>query len=542
MLRCCRKSTPFRWSSSWHNARASRFSPRISNVSPLAFCALTVTNCGRTTYPRNPGIDRQPSSSRTSPSAWMISGFTITIFASGFLPVVTSTTAKRRLFPICGAARPTPCDAYMVANISSASCASCSSNFLTTGVGFSSTGSPYLTILWIVRTGACAICGSAARTSPAVTISSELVDLLGIAVEIPPHLGERISSKFLQKSIREHKCHHCFSGNTPGRHHAPVGTLVSCLHRLLGHHVHGAQRLAQRRNGLQESANDHILPIGDAALEPARAIRGSPEFPRALVIRDFVLHFAAEGTRGENPGADLDGFNRLHAHQRLRQPAVQLFIPLCVRAEADGHGMSHDLKYAADGVSRFQRCIHLGHHFGLHCRIHAAQRRFDIRIQRANFVPRCGAFQAHVTHLNRVAGNFRAEFPQQHFCESARRHARRRFPRRSPLQDVSRIMKIEFLRAGQVRMAGPWRYQLSRSRFRRVRSFHRQNLLPIGPVAILDANSYRRANRLPVPHAREHLRAVFLDLLPPAAPVSQLPPVQLVIDEVQVHTQSRRQA
>src|SRR5271157_587120 len=176
----------------------------------------------------------------------MISGFTITIFASGFLPVVTSTTAKRRLFPICGAARPTPCAAYIVANMSSAICASCSSNFLTTGVGFSSTGSPYLTILWIVRTGACASCGSAARTSPAVTISSEFADLLGIAVEIPPHFGERISSKFLQKSVRQHKSYHGLSSNTPGRHHAPVGTLVGRLYRLLGRHVHGAQWLAQR--------------------------------------------------------------------------------------------------------------------------------------------------------------------------------------------------------------------------------------------------------------------------------------------------------
>ena len=48
--------------------------------------------------------------------------------------------------PICGAARPTPCAAYMDSNMSATSACSSSSNFSTGFVGVSSTGSPYFTI------------------------------------------------------------------------------------------------------------------------------------------------------------------------------------------------------------------------------------------------------------------------------------------------------------------------------------------------------------------------------------------------------------
>src|ERR1700730_5765513 len=49
MPRCCRNRIPFKWSISWQKARASKFSPRSSNFSPLMSWAFTVTNCGRTT-------------------------------------------------------------------------------------------------------------------------------------------------------------------------------------------------------------------------------------------------------------------------------------------------------------------------------------------------------------------------------------------------------------------------------------------------------------------------------------------------------------
>src|SRR2546430_5467599 len=191
----------------------------------------------------------------------MISGFTSTILASGFFPPVTSTTASRRLFPICGAANPTPCAAYIEANISSASCSSSASNSLTGAPGFSRMGSPYLTIGQILGAGDVTWDVSAAPP----LAGSELVNLSGIVVKIPPHLRERVSPKFLQKSIRQHKCDHGFPGDCPGRHHAPIRPLVRRLHRLLRHHVCRVQRLPQRRNRFQVPANHHVFTVRDPA-------------------------------------------------------------------------------------------------------------------------------------------------------------------------------------------------------------------------------------------------------------------------------------
>src|SRR5580704_3356873 len=143
-----------------------------------------------------------------------------------------------------------------------------------------------------------------------------------------------------------------------------------------------------------------------------------------------------------------------------------------------------------------------------------------------------------------MACNFRPKLSQQLFRQRTRRHARRRLARPCPLQHIPRIMKIKLLRSRQVRVPRPRRHQLFQIRranaaFRQ--SFHRQNLLPVCPVPVLDSNRDWRSNRLPAPHSRKNLRLVLLDLLPPAAPITQLPPVQLVIDKVHTDRQRRRQ-
>src|SRR5580704_2880990 len=271
-------------------------------------------------------MDRHPSSSRTSPSAWMISGFASTIFASGFFPVVTSTTATRRVKPICGAAKPTPCAAYMEANMSSVSCSNSASNFFTVTVGFSRMGSPYLTILYILRAAAVASMDAGA----CVGATSELVDLSDIIVEIPPHLRKGISSKFLQKSIRQHKCDHRFSGHCPRGDDAPVRALVSCRNGFFGHHVSRMKCLAQRRNGFQVAAYDDIFPVGDAAFEATRTVCRPSEAPRSFFVGNFVLNFAAVRARRSYARADLNRLDGLHAHKRLRKPPVEFFVPLSV--------------------------------------------------------------------------------------------------------------------------------------------------------------------------------------------------------------------
>src|ERR1700674_263395 len=89
-------------------------------------------------------------------------------------------------------------------------------------------------------------------------------------------------------------------------------------------------------------------------------------------------------------------------------------------------------------------------------------------------------------------------------------------------------------------MARARRHQLSRARVL-FRCFHGENFFPIGPIAILDPQSNRRPDRLPVSHSGENLRRVLFNLLPPAASIAKLAPAQFVIDELHVNRQLRWQ-
>src|SRR5216683_6731875 len=255
-------------------------------------------------------MERQPSSSRFSPSKWMISGFTSTILASGFFPLVTSTTVRRMLFPICGAARPMPCAAYMVANMSSASSASSASNLEMALDGFSRMGSPYFKMVKILRAGP--LGGGAALVSAAAVFASfnlglgasEVVDLSGIALEVAAKLLQGVPPKFLQKSIGEDKCNHGLGCDGSRGHHAPVGALVSSLNRLLGDHVGGSKGAAQGGDGFEITTDDDIFAVADAAFEAACPIGGTRKPTGDIVVENFVLYFAAERACGENACAD----------------------------------------------------------------------------------------------------------------------------------------------------------------------------------------------------------------------------------------------
>ena len=103
-------------------------------------------------------------------------------------------------------------------------------------------------------------------------------------------------------------------------------------------------------------------------------------------------------------------------------------------------------------------------------------------------------------------------------------------------------MKIEFQRAGKIGVAGSRRGQRAARCAVLGAVFDGHGAFPVGPVAIFDAQGDRRADGLPVADAGQRLDVVFLDFLPAAAPVAQLPAVQFAIDEIEVHAQTGRQA
>src|ERR1700756_5053183 len=156
----------------------------------------------------------------------MISGLTSTSLALGSSLKVTSMTVIRLLIPICGAARPTPCAAYMDSNMSSISVLSASSNSVTVAAGVSRTGSPY-------------------RTMGYTIYSSEPLQLLLIAFKIAQRLGHGITTELIQRAARQGERDHGFRSHACRRHHTDIRALIRSLHRLTGCKIHGAKRTTQ---------------------------------------------------------------------------------------------------------------------------------------------------------------------------------------------------------------------------------------------------------------------------------------------------------
>ena len=55
--------------------------------------------------------------------------------------------------------------------------------------------------------------------------------------------------------------------------------------------------------------------------------------------------------------------------------------------------------------------------------------------------------------------------------------------------------------------------------------FNRERVFPVCPVAILDTERYRSADRLAVSHAGESVGTIFFNFLTSTAPITELPAV-----------------
>ncbi len=108
-----------------------------------------------------------------------------------------------------------------------------------------------------------------------------------------------------------------------------------------------------------------------------------------------------------------------------------------------------------------------------------------------------------MAHGDGVAQHLDAEFPEQAFGNSAGRHSRGGFAGGGALEHVARIVKIEFLRAGQIGVARARRREAALRVFRAFAIFDRQRLFPVLPVAIFQAHRDGRADGLAVAHAGE---------------------------------------
>jgi hypothetical protein len=69
------------------------------------------------------------------------------------------------------------------------------------------------------------------------------------------------------------------------------------------------------------------------------------------------VHLRTGPARRFKTKTNLDAFDGMDAHQRLRQAPIQLAIPVHVRAQADRQAFDDDFKNAADRITGFARLV-----------------------------------------------------------------------------------------------------------------------------------------------------------------------------------------
>src|ERR1700744_5755955 len=352
-------------------ARASNSSPSASKNSPFPSCARTFTRAARCTFSRISGSLRQPSSSNCLPSRSMISGLMSTSFSSGRSLKETSITVMRLDTPICGAARPMPWAAYMLAHISSTNCASSGPKSVTGAPFLESTGSGYFTIGWIVVPSASVVAGVVAFSiSVFVSLISKSPNLFAVAVEVALQLVEAVAAELLEHEPRDGECNHGLACDACCRDDTDVRPLVRCLRGLARFERDRTEGTAQRRDGLQVAAHYDIFPVRHTAFDAACVVFLAAESREAFVglfvfsrVCNRVVDFGAGRFGCGDAAAKFDGLDGLQTHQRLREQTVEALVPVDVRADAGRKAVHDDLEDAADGVAGAESFIDLG----LHC-------------------------------------------------------------------------------------------------------------------------------------------------------------------------------
>ena len=176
-------------------------------------------------------------------------------------------------------------------------------------------------------------------------------EVLAVRQVVPLHLVDAVAAELLDHGRGDLEGHSGLGHHAGRRNGADVGALDARLEGLLAHHVHGAERLLERGDGLHGRAQHDGLAVAHAALDAAGHVRLAEE-PCFLVPEDLVVHLGARFVRHAESGTDLDALDRLDAHERCGEPAVELPVPVHVAAEPHGNAGDDQLEHAAQGIAR----------------------------------------------------------------------------------------------------------------------------------------------------------------------------------------------
>ena len=78
-----------------------------------------------------------------------------------------------------------------------------------------------------------------------------------------------------------------------------------------------------------------------------------------------VVHLRAAAPGRLEAETDLNSLDRLHGHDGLRQPAVELAVPLRVRSQSDRQAVHPDFDHAAERVALLANSVDKRGHLGI---------------------------------------------------------------------------------------------------------------------------------------------------------------------------------
>src|SRR6185436_5776834 len=353
------------------------------------------------------------------------------------------------------------------------------------------------------------------------------LEIVPIGLIVAADLVDAIAAELLQEGPGQHDGHHRLADDTRRRHGHHVAALHHRLHRFLVLDIHRAEGPAQRRDGLHGGSHDHRLAIGDAALETARAV-GAPGEPARGIEKDLVVDLRSRAARRLEAHAHLGALDGMNGAEGLREPSVELAVPVHVGAQAHRTAKGHHLEHSAQGVALALGGVDGLDHEPLRLRIGAADLA-GLRPAR-DLVPGLRERpDAHAADLGDVAQDGDAELAEEPPGHAGHRHPRGGLAGAGALQHVADVAVVVLHGPRQVGVAGAGAGHRLRGGARGLVA-HRHGLLPVFPVAVLDGQRDRAPQGEPSAHAGGDVDLVALDLHPPAKAVAALAAREVPVD------------
>src|SRR5262245_46090150 len=105
------------------------------------------------------------------------------------------------------------------------------------------------------------------------------------------------------------------------------------------------------------TANAYLFAVGDAAFEPARAVRLANKLTCISVVSDLVVYFRTRQAARFRARPDRHRLHRGYRHHGLCEQSIKFQIPGGVRAQSRYYAARDHLEDAAERVALVPRFV-----------------------------------------------------------------------------------------------------------------------------------------------------------------------------------------